>query len=722
MLMLDTAETVEGLTVYSDDASWNTFYILPSTPSFRFDNGVPMFKFLKYRLPIDRPDGKKGGGFAFFDVEFTVPDDKLKAVTKTLQARVDKIAANAHMQSQPVKIGQLTFTKGKASLNLEGVGATLVEKVWNPGAPALYGKFITPFMVEFTPEGATIFEQALKGKGGVVQVAYDIWTTVKLPSMHAHGHWDAQKFYSFFQKITTDETWYGADESRNETVVESSHNSEFRILKIDSWGGITDLNIQAQIRDSLERTFDDAIARNLIKDAAPVSDENRKLPEGIENVTRNMINNKTANVDVVYEESATLEWNPAPRGMLPNITNYPGIKWEDYFVEIDADDPFFRQLNVPIKVNADFKNLPLHSVQVHIEYNQGNTHRIEEPVFTSPDDVFKFLSYVENNIWKYKYWYQVNYKDESKTFKSKEVETDEKSLVINVDDSGILHITATPGDLNFTKIPQAQVAIQYEDKGAGVDLIEDQFTLDKDNKEHTMTKLIFRPRRNQYRYRVKYVMADGTEYQKDWTDGQANQLFINGPFSATKTIHIRSLGDMDQDIVNIFVDLKYDDTANKYMMAQSFALNKANPFIDWSIPVINETGGKVVYSASIQHKDGTTEDIAETEVKTNTIALGKIPEMLQVQVLPDLIDFSSVKLVKVSLSYQDQPNGIDEKKDAIFKDATSSSVTWTVNLKDKSKNSYQWQATFFMKDGSTKKTDSATTSEPTVLPDISAAH
>jgi len=151
-------------------------------------------------------------------------------------------------------------------------------------------------------------------------------------------------------------------------------------------------------------------------------------------------------------------------------------------------------------------------------------------------------------------------------------------------------------------------------------------------------------------------MADGTEYQKDWTDGQANQLFINGPFSATKTIHIRSLGDMDQDIVNIFVDLKYDDTANKYMMAQSFALNKANPFIDWSIPVINETGGKVVYSASIQHKDGTTEDIAETEVKTNTIALGKIPEMLQVQVLPDLIDFSSVKLVKVSLSYQDQPN------------------------------------------------------------------
>ena len=100
--------------------------------------------------------------------------------------------------------------------------------------------------------------------------------------------------------------------------------------------------------------------------------------------------------------------------------------------------------------------------------------------------------------------------------------------MINVDDLGILHLTVNPGDLNFTKIPQAQVAIQYEDKSAGVGLMEDQFTLDKDNQEHTMTKLIFQPRRNRYRYRVKYVMADGTEYQKDWTDGQSNQLFING--------------------------------------------------------------------------------------------------------------------------------------------------------------------------------------------------
>jgi hypothetical protein len=35
-------------------------------------NGVPVFKQITYRLPIDRPGGKKGGGYVFFDTELGV--------------------------------------------------------------------------------------------------------------------------------------------------------------------------------------------------------------------------------------------------------------------------------------------------------------------------------------------------------------------------------------------------------------------------------------------------------------------------------------------------------------------------------------------------------------------------------------------------------------------------------------------------------------------------
>ena len=78
MLMWDKPQMVEGVTVYGDDRSSNTFYVFPNTPRYRMDeHGNPAFRYMKYRNPRDpdRPGGKKGGGFCIFDVEFVVPDE-----------------------------------------------------------------------------------------------------------------------------------------------------------------------------------------------------------------------------------------------------------------------------------------------------------------------------------------------------------------------------------------------------------------------------------------------------------------------------------------------------------------------------------------------------------------------------------------------------------------------------------------------------------------------
>ena len=60
---------IEGLSVFGDDSRRNAFYVLPNAPRFRIDPDTkkPVFKFIKYKLPVDRPDGKKGGGFVIFD-------------------------------------------------------------------------------------------------------------------------------------------------------------------------------------------------------------------------------------------------------------------------------------------------------------------------------------------------------------------------------------------------------------------------------------------------------------------------------------------------------------------------------------------------------------------------------------------------------------------------------------------------------------------------------
>lgn len=715
MFKFGSEESINDLSVFSDDEAWDTFYVLPKTPNFRLDkDGKPVFQFLKYRTEIDREGGFKAGGIAFFDVAFQIPSDSLKAVKEELQTRVDKIADQYNIPHRDVKIGKIQPIRGGVSVNLTDMSNNLVEKAWNPVSPSLYGDFVTPVTVEFTKDGAALFWNALQGKGGAVQVSYSLVILAGLPPINVHCHWDAKKFYSFYQNITVDENWC-ADDSYTETINETFHNSEYYHINFD-WGGLTDAKMQSEIRASVQRTFDDAIARNIIKDATPVSDENRKVPDGMENVTRNMITDKTGEVTEDYTEGMAVEWDPKPGGTLPNITSFRGVDPKDYFLEIDLDDPFFKSLTVPIYVNADFEKLPIYSVEVHLDYNEGETHKIEEFMFKSPNDVSTFRTFIENNNWKYTYWYQVNYKSESKSYISDVKQTDEKNLVINVDDIGILHVNVQPGHIDFSKIPQVEVAIQYEDRSAGVDLIEEVFMLDKDSKNQEMLKVIFQPRRNQYRYRVKYFMADGKEYMKDWTSAQSEDLLIGSPF-VDKVIHIRPVGDMDIDIANIYIDLKYEDTANDYRTTQSYALNKANPFADWVFPVVSETGGKVTYSGLVQFKNGETKDIPSTEVTTDSIYPGVNLPILQVQVFPDLIDFSIVKLAKVSLSYQDPENGIVERKDVIIKPDSENPVDWSVKLKDKSKNAYQWQATFFMKDGSTRKTDLVTTDEPTVLPE-----
>ena len=730
MLMWDKPQTVAGVTVYGDDRSAHTFYAFPNTPRFRLDeNGLPIFKFLKYRRAIDRPDpvnpNRKGGGFCIFDVEFVLPDEVEKQVKDELQEKLNERFKNVNPKPK-VELGQLSYTRGAAKLQMLDSGGSMVEKVQNPGAPALYGHMITPFTVELSPEGATLAEAALQDKGGVVQVIYDLFTPVKLPPVTVTVWFNAEKFMHFHQEVTIDWHWYKKDEYR-EKIEQQWRTSEAGGVIVDP-GTVTDQKVLNAVRDWGFQSLDDAVKRMVLSDIPDVSADQRKVPDGIEKVWRDQAISKVASFRRTYTEGQVMEWNPGPRGTLPNITSLKDkegkpLKWSDFAKTVDLDDPLFRTLTVNVTANADFQNIPIHSVDVHLDYHQGNTQRVDDFHLTTPNDVGKFASFIENDVWKYKYKYQVNYKGSDRTYKSPEVETDSKFLTINVGDTGFLEIHAQAGDLNIDQVERAQVVLQYEDSSNNVPLIEDSFTIDKAHTEHKFSKLIFAPVKNAYKYKVKYFMKDGKEYTVDWQEARSMQLFINDPFSANRTISLRSLGDFQNDIAAIFVDLKYVDEKNNYSQRNSVALNKGTLFLDWAFPVIDETVGKITYSGSIQFQDGKVEEIKETELPAtkNTIMVGKARddnEFLNVQVIPDLLDFSRIKLAKVALHYADGANGIDARKDLVIKKTDTTIPPWSVRIQDKTKKTYDWQATYFMSDGTQKKTNLETTGETSLVLEV----
>jgi hypothetical protein len=732
MIQIDKVQQIEGVTIYGDELSIGTFYLLPQQPRFRLDeHGNQIFKMLKYRTAIDRPGGVKAGGFLIFDVEFVVDEAKLPLVKTALQSQISADASRLGLDAPPpLVIGSLSYTDGSTKLNFLNESAVMVANVFNPGKPSLFGNNVTPFSVELTPEGATLAEQALQGKGGVVQVVYDLTFTAKLPEMKIDASFQSTQFYSFYQTIDIDWNFW-SDDSYRQTLRERMVSSQAEVIHIDP-GGVTDQKIVDQATQWATKQLETRVEKAMIAQLTPVPDDQRNTPDGIEHVTRDIQKTNVSSFSIQWVEKQAVDWDVHPQGTLPNITNLKDgsgapVKWSDYFTEVDLDDPFFKQVRVDVGINADFDALPIHSVEVKLEY--GNAPM---PVLaTGPAAAFApppgevaftkdsagpahFGAFVEANNWKYSYSYQVNYVGESKVFQSPVVETDEGVITIGVDDVGILLVDVGVGDINWSEVSGATVDFTYEDDG--LDPIAESFELTKDHVTHRIQRVIFQPLRKSYSYTVKYRMADDTEYSVSAKTGRSRTLFINDPFAGRKTVKVVGAADFQAKVTMVTLDLDYADEPNHYHQSKSVALSKETPFIDWSFPVIDEDVGNVTYSGQVLLADGTVHEIKPTTTDSSTIIVPKPPvKNIAIGVITDLVDWTKIKLVQLHVTYADEPNLASTSLTSVFTATKAAGLTLTIPVFDLSKLTYTYTATYFLPDGTHKAVGPLDSKDDTIL-------
>ena len=719
MLRIDKVQTLEGLQVYADDSVPTTSYVLPEQPRFRLDDeGRPVFKFLKYKRPRPREDGKNGGGFVVFDVEFAVDDAKQQAILEQLKAQ----ASASHLRPELVKLGTIQWAKGTAQINVADVSGIFVEKVFNPASPSLFGRNITPFTVELTQEGATLFEQALQGKGGFVQVAYQMSAWVKLPPLTGNAWFHSFKFYEFVQDAKDDAGW--GDDTFVNDISERLESSESMGVVVDAGMGVDD-KVKAQIRDSLFRTLEDTVTKKMLEQVNQYTGD-RTVYDDYETVRRSFTSTKIDDFSYTITENSAALWPFNPQGTLPNITTLvdksgAAVRWSDYAVEVDLDDPFFRTLSVNVRVNAELDTLPINSIDVHLGYGTTKPETADFH-FTKPDDIGKFSTFLEGDVRQYTYSYIVNFEGASRTFESPPAPSERGELTINVDDSGLLLVDVNAGNLDFTKVASALVTVRYEPHTAPV--IEEQYLIDKANTTHQLQKAIFEKRDQPLTYQVVYTMVDGKTYTTTKQTTQGRQIFANSPFNDTRQVSFRAVGDLTGEIDAIDVDASYIDEANDYRVAASHTMKAGEPFWDWSFPVIDAAGGQVTYSGMIRRKDGTVEAIAPATAERSMVTIGEeVARLLEVTVVSDLVDFTQVALVKVALRYRPADAANEQSRDLIIKASDGSTPhTWNIELADPTQDSYAWSATYYMVDQSHRDLPETTTDDPAiVLPPVPAA-
>lgn len=739
MLRIDKQQTLEGVTVYGDGDDPTKFYLLPSYPTYhRNPDGTPSFRFIMYRNPVDHEGGDQGGGYCIFSTELAVSPEKEKKIRSALQ---NQIKDEVDGEQAEVKLASPRFTDGSVNL-LIMENKELVEAVGGSGKPSLVNKNVATFNAELSPEGAALFESALQGEGGSVGVEYDLSFKARLPPLKAEVWFSASKFYDFVKSRETEERSRGffvkavhslfggrTDDTKKvrEEIRETMRQNEFGGVDITFQGLPSDMSsdkkqkIKGNVRDWAWRTLEDAMKRMAIDGIKKATSGQKKVPKNATDFKRTIDKNAYSSFRQTYTEQHVVDWDVHPNGILPSITSLKDedgnpIKWEDHASKVDLDHAFFNELNVQVRVNADFDALSLHSVEVKMDYPHGEEAKTEEFAFDNPDTVHTFRSRMADGKDTYRYAYEVNYQGESRTFSSSEQETDERVLTVGVDDVGVLAVDVEPGDLNFEQVNQVQLTLQYEDSANNIGPIERQYTIDKDNQRHQLKEVVFEPVKEPYRYRMKYFMTDGREYELDWKEARADTLYVNDPFSATKTYSIRAVGDLKNDIQDIFLDLEYRDDTNDYAKSTSIALDSEQSFYDWAVPVIDETQGALTYSGTITYQDGTQEEIPSQTTDDDTIMVGsKVEDRLEVDVIADLVDWSNVELVKVDLAYQDAANDITEDESLVFRGQENTTKSWTVDLENEQKTEYTWQATFYRAEDGKKETNQKTTSEDTIV-------
>ncbi|MCW2882158.1 MAG: hypothetical protein JWQ95_6258 [Sphaerisporangium sp.] len=682
MLRIDSVQTIAGVQVHGDDSDPHMFYAIPEQPRFRLDDtGKPVFQFLRYRTPKKRKDGSYGGGFAIFDVEFSLTDDKRDAVLEQLKQQVGA----ARGRPELVRLGTIQWAKGTARLNLSNVSGQFVVGVFNPASPSLFGKNITPFTIELTEEGAALCESAFKGLGGFAQVSYEMSAWVRLPPVTGTASFDSSAYYDFVQNAK-DDAGCGSDTFLND-IREEIHKSD--ILKVEVTSGMgTDDRLTNQIRESLTRTLEDTAAKRMLEQLGHYEGDQTVL-EDYETIRREYHKVKIDSFSYTITQNSAALFPFNPQGTMPNIASIVGpANLDQYFQVIDLDHPFFRRLEVTARVNAAFEQLSIHSVDLHIDYqgrHSGDFH------FAKEDEVYKFSCFKDGGPDEFTYQYRVNFKGASRPYESPpNLPGVGSEITLNVDDTGLLMVDIEAGAIDSTKIPLALVTVRYE-PAAGPE-IEEQYAITADKKTQSLRRPIYEPRRGPVRYRIEYHEADGRTLTTTWLES-ARRIYVNTPFHNVKKINIGAMGNLDTEIDTISVDVSYADAANDYTVAETFELRKGTKTLDWEVPVIDLNAGEVTYSGYIRRFDGSVEQIPATVLQGSSILVGEqFDRVMDVQVVVDRVDFTQVALVTVELRYGD-----DQYMDVLVRPGQQPEL-WHVELTDVSRRQYRWSATYYMKD------------------------
>lgn len=617
MLRLWNSFFINGHQVYQDDEEPHKFYVMPQQPTIgRTKQDKLSFMFRKYRFADAAQAKTRGGGYVMFDVTLEISPADKAAILADLKQRYTGKKADGVSDPHLIHLAPLAFSDATVTLNIaKDDGTSFVQSIQALGHPATDGKFTASFSAALSPEGATYFENAMKSaSGGAVQVLYSMKTFFRSGDTKVTASFNKSNALKYKQEISkSNRIWR---ESTYKSDITSTLN-KYEVVKVDATFSNNETEEQKkQIRDWATQAVMDAVKRQVPDLVMPVDGA-----ADADSTTRTLNLESTSDFSQTFHERIAMLLDVHPQGMLPNVASLrdaagQAYRWEDYFEEVDLDDPWFQTLRLGVSTAAEFGTTPLSRLNVDLWYDSGKKNHFTTLSFHKDATQRQEWSPFGNED-KYEYQYTAFFQS-GQPYTSKRREGVSKELVIESEVGGLLQVDAIATGVNFDLVKNIAVTVQVVDpttraKGASHTVfleaknpqvriplvVGDQFAL-----PYT------------YEYSLVYTLPDGVQIHAPATFASGRQLLVMSCFSAIRTITLQApLQEGDSATVTL------DYSEGRYTRHATLRLDGDNPLKEWRLGVIDRSAGTLKYSASIDLRDGSSREVAQKTASGDTIRI-----------------------------------------------------------------------------------------------------
>ena len=739
---------VERVTMYHDDERDDVFYMLPTKPRFaRAEDGGPQVNVMAFARDLSLmadtatklPAGETEGGLVSLSVELSVSEEEQEAIRsyiltslyaggrRTVARFADRALRFAvALRPATVELRYPLWVDGSVTLSMFPVagGATFVKAVEGSEHPSLIGENVASWTVLLGQEGVRLLRESVSAGAvspGVVH--YELTYAARFPSLKVTVDGNSSDVYRELRDLCTVEERYGSStwtypqvsslQKLRESVTSLTIVDNVNDIKAGLPSEAASADVVAKL-EAMVLTLVQSIIEKKFLAPGPTAglkaedlgtdpfahDPNRKPGDPPRNgnvlYLREYVDSMEGEIHLSIESNRTSTFQAYPSALLFEMVEPDVLARRT--VTADLNTPLFNVLEAPVRVTADFAQDPIAQIDVDCVYSQRDDQTGQ---VKSHHETFSFLTGQETYYFRtvlakdhdgrpkdeWTYSSVVHYKAAADALTVPARPTTERTLTIGYDRLDCVDVTVSTGAVDWSVVEKVRVHLHHptsSDPDADRDLYFDATTQPTGWFVHTGES-----GGREYEYALTFVLLDGQKLEQPVQRSSAARLVVDAPFDDRLQVTFVPQGTFPP-ISSIALSVAYDDDAHGYHPRASHIFTGPADAWTWSLPLQDTTRRGFSYAVDISYADGSASHAA-LEGAEGTVLVGEVAEkVLQVEVVPALLDMTRWKLVVVRLRH-----GTAEKNLQFTAANAAVSQVWKVPLEKAADRAYGYEVTAY---------------------------